>query len=143
MSKNRYLLDESVRQKYIPIIREHIHKIANCNLEETSRYNLCLELSDTELNPYTLGKILVDDFGYEDEDMDTNGWQMDFWNYYTKEGMPRLCIQGCGITFELNLRGDDNDDKEYSESLKDNEEFEKLMREGFELIEKIEKELKC
>lgn len=143
MSKNRFHLDESVRQKYVPIIREHIYKIATCNLEDASRYDICLELSDTELNPYTLGMILVGDFGYEEEDTDTNGWEMDFWTNYRKENMPALCVQGCGITFDLTLRGDDDDTQEYNsdELLKNNKEFQELIQKGIELIKETERML--
>ena len=35
-----------------------------------------LPLSDTELNPYTLQKILETDFGYKVYCADTNGWEM-------------------------------------------------------------------
>ena len=137
MGKNRYQLDESVRKKYIPIIREHIHKIANCNLEDASRFEISLDLSDTELNPYILGMILVHDFGYEEKDMDRNGWQMDFWIYYTKEGMPELCIEGCGITFELTLRGNEEDEKEYHD-LKNDKDFEDLIKKGLQIVAKAE-----
>lgn len=139
MRKNRYQLDKSVRKKYLPIIKEHIHRIANCNFEESSRFELSLDLSDTELNPYTLGWMLVNDFGYEEDDMDRNGWQMDFWVYYTKDDMPSLCIEGCGITFELTLRGSAEDEKEYPNLLENDKEFNELIEKGIRLISEIKK----
>ena len=67
-----------------------------------------LSLSDTELNPYTLQKILETDFGYKVDSTDTNGWEMDFWVNMLKDNVEDLtnsiCIEGQGITFELNLK---------------------------------------
>lgn len=61
-----------------------------------------LELSGTSLNPYTLWKLL-EEMGYESEDMDRNGWQLDFWLTLVKPGFKSLVIAGTGITFEFKL----------------------------------------
>lgn len=111
---SKWILTDEVREKYLPIIKEHIDKIRNCNLEEMDRYNVALNLSDTELNPYTLGKLL-EEFGYEKVDMDRNGWEMDFWIVYEKSGYPLILVRGTGITFELFLSGANEDDTEYEE----------------------------
>ena len=141
---NRYQLSDEVRQKYIPIIREHIVAIKNCNLEEKSRYEISLDLSDTELNPYTLGTLLEEEFGYEQDNQDDNGWQLDFWIYYKKKSEPTLLIQGTGITFELNLRGNEDDDHEYEsnefpDNLRNDEEFKQLIESGRKILEECEK----
>lgn len=96
----RYKLTEEVKNEYTPIIKEFIDNLASDNEDVDDSLNL----SDTKLNPYTLGKILENEFEYQEDDISHNGWQMDFCIYYTKEGMPDLCIEGCGITFELILR---------------------------------------
>ena len=65
-----------------------------------------LPLSDTELNPFTLQKILERNFGFEEDYRDDNGWEMDFWIYLSRDtdGLTkRVCVSGSGITFELNL----------------------------------------
>lgn len=145
MSNNRYQLNDSVRKKYIPIIKKHIDNIANCNLEDKSRNEIALDLSDTELNPYTIGIILESDFGYEEEDTNMNGWEMDFWIYYTKKGMPDLCIQGCGITFELVLRGKEEDSETYNEyenGLRNDSELQELIEQSITLIDKADRLLK-
>lgn len=75
---SRWTLINEVKEKYLPIVKEHINKIKNYNLEETDRYDVKLDLSDTELNPYTLGELLKE-LGYEKVNVDKNGWEMDFW----------------------------------------------------------------
>lgn len=143
---NRYQLNDEVRQKYIPIIRDHITAIESCNLEEKSRYEIALDLSDTELNPYTLGTLLEEEFGYERDDQSDNGWQMDFWIYYKKQDKPDLLVQGTGITFELNLRGNEDDEQDYEsdefpENLRTDEEFNQLIESGMKILEECEKVL--
>lgn len=135
---NRYELTQEVREKYKPIVKDLISKVAACKLEQNSRYDVSVDLSDCELNPYTLGKILEEDFGYEHVETETNGWQIDFWSYYTHDTKPLLCITGCAMTFELILRGDEDDTKEYNETTKEIQESQKslmeLIDEGMEII---------
>lgn len=103
---NRYQLNEKVKELYLPIIKEHINKIENLNLEEEIPYDVELDLSDSPLNPYTLWEML-EELGYERVDQDKNGWQMDFWIYFKKENCENLVVRGCGITFELILSGEE------------------------------------
>ena len=106
---SRYDIDKEVRNKYVTIIGKFFNEVDSKTTEDIESMkddSFVLPLSDTELNPYTLQKILELDFGFGDSDMDTNGWEMDFWIYlYRKtEGLTnKVCIQGTGITFELNL----------------------------------------
>ena len=100
MNMNRYELREEVREKWIEKINEHIEKI-----ERSSEPSQCiLDLSDTEINPYTLG-TMIEELGYDLIDNAINGWEMDFWNTYEKEGKKELQISGSGIIFELKLSG--------------------------------------
>lgn len=96
---SRWELTDEVKEKYLPVIQELIKQIEESdNTEEIYK-----DFSDTKLNPYTL-KELVCSLGYEDNDgMDTNGWEMDFWIYLNKDGCKTLCLSGTGITFELKL----------------------------------------
>lgn len=108
---NRWTLTEEVKEKYKPIIQEFLNKMESLTgeqIESMDNDEFCLELSDTELRPYTLLELMKE-FGYGDENFDDNGWELDFWIDITKsEGSypstsERLCIHGCGMTFELNL----------------------------------------
>lgn len=141
---NRYILTEEIKKKYYTIVLKHMADIITCNIEDKSRYDVALDLSNTELNPYTLGELLKDVFGYEDNNMDTNGWEMDFWIHYRHpdDSYPPLCITGTGITFELFLRGEDNDYEsleERNEKLKNDKKFQELLQKGIELCLKSEK----
>ena len=108
---SRFDLTEEVRAKYIPVISKFFDEIASKTTEDLEAMeddDFVLPLSDTELNPYTLQKILETDFGYEVDCADTNGWEMDFWVNLLKDNVEDLtnsiCIEGQGITFELNLK---------------------------------------
>lgn len=101
---NRYELLPEVKEKYMPIVKKFI--------EELENYSGCADdlkkdLSGTELNPYTLSTILKE-LGYEEIDLDRNGWQMDFWWYFEKPKCKSIQISGTGITFELFLQGNEN-----------------------------------
>lgn len=109
---NRYELTEEVRNTWKPIIKVFIEKLESLTEEDMKKENeltMCLELSGSTLNPYTLMKILKE-LGYTNESIDSNGWQMDFWikmsknnNIHYPSGCENLIINGCGITFELIL----------------------------------------
>ena len=107
---NRWNLSKEVHDKYYPIVKEFLAKLEGYSLEELetlNQSNFKLDLSDTTLNPSTL-KDLLEKLGYEEDEMDTNGWQMDFWidmnrtdNKTFPSGCEKLQIIGTGMTFEL------------------------------------------
>ncbi|MUG45507.1 hypothetical protein [Paenibacillus woosongensis] len=98
---NRYTLTEKIREKYTPIVQEFIQKLEDSNPKDTDIL-LEVDFSDTELNPYTLGELL-EELGYERGDQQENGWQLNFWIPYTKQGCKAIQVDGTGITFELKL----------------------------------------
>lgn len=112
--KNRYALNKSAEGKYLGLLSSFIDKLDNYTEEDIDNKDnseFTLELSDTELNPYTL-KSLLEMFGYEEGDLDINGWQWDYWwemeNENAKTDLTRkLVIWGTGITFELKLSNDE------------------------------------
>ena len=61
---NRWILTDSVKEKYTPIVTEFIDKVESSN-QEISTELLEIDFSDTELRPYTLWKIL-ESLGYND-----------------------------------------------------------------------------
>lgn len=105
---NGWNLTKEVREEWREVIENHINKIQNCDLEEENPYDVELNLSNTSLNPYTLGKLL-EELGWVEEDFDHNGWEFDFWGYYSKNGYEnRILMRGCGMTFSLFLSGEDD-----------------------------------
>jgi hypothetical protein len=97
--KNRWELTDEVRQKFTPIIEDFIRRVEENDPEGEP---LTLDLCNTELNPYTLQKLL-EEMGYSVEWAGDNGWQLDFWYNVEKEGMKPLSLHGTGITFSLYL----------------------------------------
>jgi hypothetical protein len=99
---NRYELTDEVKAEIKPQVEQFIKDLEAVDVENSTDY-LVKDFSGTRINPYTLGKIL-EELGYENEDgIDTNGWQMDFWIRYTKNGFRTIQLSGCGITFEVKL----------------------------------------
>lgn len=92
---SRYDIKEETKVKFLPLVKEFIWDIE-------SDENRNIDLSDTDLNPYTLMSIL-EELGYVKEDVDVNGWEMDFTIKMVLEGARDIKIYGCGITFELTL----------------------------------------
>ncbi len=100
-----YFLSEEQYKVYEPMIKEHL-AIMDEKLEE----EFLFDLSHTELSPHSLQNLL-ESLGYQDVDgVERNGWQMDFWIYMIKEGHRPICVQGTGISFELQLRGSNEDE---------------------------------
>lgn len=98
---SRWQLKKEVKEKFTPIIEEFIHQVETIDpLSDTPL--LEIDLSDTELNPYTL-ETLLEGLGYEKTDHDSNGWQYDFWVTMQKDGCKSLSVNGTGATFELKL----------------------------------------
>lgn len=114
---NRWHLTEEQKTKFVPILREYFDKLENMTEEEAEKVTypeITLDLSDEGISPYLLKELLEDEFGYEEENYDRNGWQWDFWwTMKRKDGksFPSTCetmmICGCGATFELVLRPDE------------------------------------
>lgn len=64
-----------------------------------------IDLTGTNLSPYQLWKILEDKLGYEENDIDNNGWEQDFWIEFNKKENEyfNLVIDAQGMTFSLKL----------------------------------------
>lgn len=110
MGKNRYNLDEILKNEWMPKIAQHVGLLCEegkVDNGETNPYLIALDLSDSGLNPYTIGEIL-EELGWEVQDRRDNGWQMDFWIIYEKDGCPDIQVRGTGITFEVFLSGVEN-----------------------------------
>lgn len=105
---NRWELTKEVKEKYKPIVEEFLNKIDKMStkkIENSENEVFTIDLSDTELRPYTLQELMKE-FGYENVEFDDNGWELDFWirmNRNSEKLTDRICINGCGMTFELNL----------------------------------------
>lgn len=103
---NRWALTEEARNEYKPIVEAHIQNIEEDVADGKNAWDSYLDLTDTKLNPFTLGTIL-EELEYSCTNQDNNGWQLDFWITYEKSGSSILKVCGTGILCEFGLRGDD------------------------------------
>ena len=110
-AKNRWLLTDDIREKIAPLVKQFLDKLDTLSEDEmwdmADEYDcVSIDLSDMRINPYQLRTLLEEDFGYTKHDLDTNGWELDFWLRMTnpeKTSKRKLLIQGCGMTAELRL----------------------------------------
>ena len=102
---NKWELTDSVRNEYGPRVQE-ILDLLDANAGEGDLQEF--DLSDTGFNPYTLCKYL-EELGYEKGPQDDNGWQLDFWIPFSKEGHTPIEVFGTGITFTLGIAEMDSD----------------------------------
>lgn len=144
--KNRWLLDEETKTKVKAMIVAHIDKIAKDELN--SRWDVALDLSEIPgVGPYHV-KHIIEDLGYKEDSFSDNGWEMDYWFHFRhpeSDKFPPLCLSGTAIIHEMYLRGEDDDYVTYEEreeKLKNNSEFQELMKQGIDIIAKAERILK-
>ena len=70
---------------------------------------------------------------------------MDYWFHFQhpeSDKFPPLCLSGTAIIHEMYLRGEDDDYVTYEEreeKLKNDSEFQELMRQGIDIIAKAER----
>jgi hypothetical protein len=50
--------------------------------------------TSTLMSPDVVAKIILES-GFEEGDFDSNGWDWDFWQTYTKDGV-KYCLSGSG-----------------------------------------------
>lgn len=98
--RERYEPTKEQKEKFIPMIEEFIKKAEKDS--DTKEY---IDFYNQGISPYQLKTILIDDLGFEEIDMDRNGWEMDYWITLSKNGIDYV-IAGTGITFEMVFRVD-------------------------------------
>ena len=97
---NRYYATEEQKEKFIPILQDFIDRIEAASEEEV--YSIQLNLTDKGINPAQVWDIL-EALGYEEDYVDHNGWELDFWINFEKEDCRTITMRGTGITFEVLL----------------------------------------
>lgn len=115
---NRWNVTDEIREKFKPILAEYLNKVENLKAEQIDAMDneeLAIDFYNTGINPHQL-VTLLEELGYEEEDRDDNGWQLDFWINMRRTDdktfdshCEHLVVNGCGITFELKLYIDDID----------------------------------
>lgn len=108
MTTTRWDLTDEIRNGIGVKIKDWIDDIeTNFHIlkEETNCEEL--DLTDCGINPYQLESFL-EELGFEKYDWDSNGWEMDYWIYFRRNGF-KIHISGTGIIHELKLGVDFED----------------------------------
>lgn len=87
-----------------------IKDLCKAPTEEVSLIGAQLSLSDCD--------TLLRQLGYCVEDSDTNGWEMDFWWFFSHGddlSMPGITVGGCGYTSDIWIAFTDRDRKDEKE----------------------------
>ena len=96
-------LNDYLRNNEIPSIKKWIDFV-EVHFDELreKQDKIELDLSDFKINPYQL-QLALEEMGFEkDEDYDINGWEMDYWIYFERNGF-KIEIQGTAMIHELKL----------------------------------------
>ena len=110
---NRWVLTDEIRERIKPLLDGWFELLESLTFEQLENDDLTewleIDLSDKGVNPYQLEKLL-EEFGYETDDRDDNGWERDFWIYMIRKdgkhfasGCEKIVIMCCGMTFELKI----------------------------------------
>lgn len=99
---NKWELNDYLRNNEIPSIKRWIDFVEVHFDELVEKQDKTeLDLSDFKINPYQL-KLVLEEMGFEDYEWDSNGWEMDYWIYFERNGF-KIEIQGTAMINELKL----------------------------------------
>lgn len=102
MATTRWDLTDEIRNGIGVRIKDWIDYIeTNFHILQEEKDEEELDLTDCGINPYQLESFL-EELGFEHYDSDENGWEMDYWIYFRRNGF-KIHIFGTGIIYELKL----------------------------------------
>lgn len=115
-------LTDEIRKEYKPIFEEWLNRlesIAEKEADELENHELGLNLTDMKISPWQTRELLLElgfTEGSDGDELQSNGWQMDFWLKLIAPDDRKFCgdaqiliISGCAMTFELKLWFEDWD----------------------------------
>lgn len=85
--KSMYHMDDVEKTNLTDMVLVAINEVTKFNPENTdgSSYDFGVDFTNiSPFNPYMISDVLRD-LGYEDVDLDTNGWDHDYWNSFTHQ----------------------------------------------------------
>lgn len=142
---NYWQLEDKKKELLTKIIKGVIKNIADFKIDEnssTSRWDVGMDLTNMGVGPYHI-KDILEDLGYEEDNYDTNGWEMDYWFHFQHpdSNYPPLCLSGTAIIHSMYLRGEEEDYKTYEErenELINDSEYQNLIEQTIGLLKKAE-----
>ena len=96
---NRYGITDKIRNKFLPIIKDFIKKVEN--RKDEYEY-IEIDFTNKGIHPYQIWGLLKE-LGYESHWRGDNGWQLDFWYDFDKEGCTTIKMFGTGIEFSVKI----------------------------------------
>lgn len=138
--KSLYHLSDDEKSDLMDMILVTINEVTKFNPNESdgSRYDYGVDFSNMPpINPYVVSNVLQD-LGYEEGDVDTNGWENDYWQSFThpdEKKFPPMQMSGTSWIHECHLHGEEDEDALY-QYLEDDEEYADRIKHGLELIGK-------
>lgn len=144
-----HIKDDKQKELLKNIIMNTINEIASFKVTDNSvsRYDVGIDLTNMGFGLYHVKEIL-EELGYKEDDFSDNGWEMDYWFHFQhpeSDKFPPLCLSDTAIIHEMYLRGEEEDYETYTEreeKLKNDPEFQELMRQGIAIVAETERILK-
>lgn len=102
---NKYNLPDSLVEHYKKLFEDFIAQLKAAQAANERPEFQSLDLREEGITPAQAIALLEDEFGYEMFEMDTNGWELDFWIRMLHPDLPNIIVAGTGLTFESELRG--------------------------------------
>lgn len=138
--KSLYKMDDEERRDLKDMVLVAINEITKFDPDKTdeNRGNFGVEFSNIPpFNPEMIEDILFE-LGYEQGELDTNGWEHDYWYSFIhpdKEHFPPVELAGTAWIHECKLHGMYGDCKVYPH-LENNPEYADRIKRGKELLSK-------
>ena len=108
---NRWDLTDEIKNGIGVRIKDWLDYIeTNFHILQEEKDEEKLDLTNCGINPYQL-KNFLKELGFEEYDCDSNGWEMDYWIYFRRNGF-KIRISGTGIIHGLKLVVDFDEDEE-------------------------------
>ncbi len=136
--KSLYHMDDREKDNLRDMILVAINEVTKFDPEksEDSRYETGVDLSNIPpFNPYMVSYALQD-LGYEEDLLDTNGWEHDYWQKFThpdSKRFPPMQLTGTSWIHECQIHGIEDDCGIYP-YLENDPEYSDCIRNGLKLL---------
>ena len=133
--KSLYHLSDDEKSDLMDMILVAINEVTKFNPNESdgSRYDYGVDFSNMPpINPYVVSNVLQD-LGYEEGDVDTNGWENDYWQSFThpdEKKFPPMQMSGTSWIHECHLHGEEDEDTLYQYLEDENNRHQAAGRRG-------------
>ena len=139
--KSLYEISSKEKTDLADMILVAINEVTKFDPEKADgdRYKEGVDFSNIPpFNPHMISWVLYD-LGYEEGELDTNGWELDYWLMFKHpddKTFPPMQMSGTAWIHKCQLHGDEEDERLYPH-LEDNPEYADRIKHGLELISKV------